>query len=107
MENLNIGSTPYGEECAQVGRPDYETIARHECSVFTDQMTRIFMRVNGPLPEGVRMRTRGHNHDYGTYYEVDVVFNENDQAAVTAAFWLENNVPEKWDVEAVHSLGPT
>ena len=104
METIYYGSTPYGEECAQVGTDDYTTRARRECSVYIEQLTSIIVNAFGEMPKGLWLRIKGENHDYGTYYEVVGVFHDDDPKAVEVAYWLEDNSPETWDDSSKQKL---
>lgn len=106
LETLEIGATPYGEDCAQVGAKDYDYYfrARKECLAFIHQLRR--HAANGGVSlEGVTLKMRGSAHDFGTYYEVVAYFEDDDAAAQEAAHWLEADVPEFWDEDAHIELG--
>lgn len=97
-ETMTLGATPCDEPCAQAGvDPDYEYKARRECKVYKAQLERILAAANKTLPDGVRLRIKANHHDGPTYHEVEIVFPD-DQCAI--AYWLENNLPAKWDVPA-------
>lgn len=97
---VTIGSTPADEDCAQVGSADYSVRARKECAAFVKQLIRQF----GPPPEGARVHTKGFSHDYGTYHEVVVSFDDDNEAAVEYAYTLESETPLNWDSEAKAEL---
>ena len=98
MERLNLSPTPVAEDCAQVGSDNYHKQSRIETTVFKQQLYRMleaeFDTVN------VRLVTTSNSHDFGTYHEVEVCYDENDEASCDQAFWLEENLPEYWDDEA-------
>lgn len=97
---LEIGPVPYGEDCEQLG-PNYDgEHARAECRAFIGQLRRTF----GPEPEGARLVARSNPHDFGTYHEVAVKFDENSEAATEYAFKIEGDTPEYWDDEAKAEL---
>lgn len=101
---ITIGSTPYGEDCAQVGRNNYYEMSRIECKVFTKQLLRIF----GKGTENNSIVTKSFAHDFGTYREVCVYFDDLDEASTNYAFNIEGDTPEFWDDEAkveLESLG--
>lgn len=103
-ETIELASTPLEEPCAQVGTPEYGERARVECRAYRSQLLRMASAA-GKLPENVRIIVKGSEHDYGTYYEAAVRFPEDDETACDAAYWIENNQPENWDVEARAELG--
>ena len=101
---LTIGSTPWGESCAQVGHPEsgYEERAKQECRAFVRQLRRHYETAKGDLlPDSLKLAITANPHDFGTYYDVQAVFEDEDQAAVEAAYWLEAHTPEHWDQEAL------
>lgn len=106
MFKIMIGSSPWGEDCAQTANPNYEILARKECSVYAAQLTRFYEAAHGkPLPAGLRLGTVGNPHDFGTYFEVAGVGADEDSEAIEAAEWLSNEGPEEWDAEARAALG--
>lgn len=107
-ERLEIGSSPYGEECAQVGADDYYERAQKECRAFINQLYRM-LEVQGypkdKLPDNFRLVVKSNSHDFGTYYEVACKFNGDDEKSWELATWLEGNGPELWDEKAKAELG--
>ena len=102
MDYLSLGSAPVSEPCAQLGEQDYELHARAECGVLIGQLQRLYEAKHGQaLP--CQLFVKGHSHDFGTYYEVVAKLLE-DEASQTAAYWLEANMPETWDSEAILAL---
>jgi len=110
-ERLELGPTPHGEACAQVGSPDYEVRALAECKAYCKQLWRILWaaakakQILLALLCAPKIKIRGHAHDFGTYYEVEASFDTADHIAAAAAYWLEQHLPEKWDDEARKELG--
>jgi len=98
---INIGSTPVEEDCAQVGQPDYPEQSRKECQVFKKQLLRKF----GEPPMSTRLAIKEFPHDFGTYREVVVVYDDQDREGLEYALKLEGETPEKWDEEAKKVLG--
>jgi hypothetical protein len=101
MDELYLGATPFGEDCAQVGSADYADKARKECRAFINQLKRVF----GEPPPGSEFQIKSNPHDFGTYYEVVIKFDEKDTKAVDYAFHVESHQPEEWDEEAKRELG--
>jgi hypothetical protein len=98
---IHIGPAPWGETCAQAGTVGYADRARMECEVFRRMLLRLF-----PVPEGVnaRLRVKGSDHDFGTYYEVVAVVNDDDQQAMDYAMAVKHGHPERWDAVAVAEM---
>lgn len=103
MEYLTIGPTPSGEDCAQVGSPDYGKKARKECTAFLNQLRRTF----GEEPDGACLRIKSNPHDFGSYYEVVCSYDPDDPAAVAYALKCESEAPEEWDDAARAELAQT
>jgi hypothetical protein len=106
MFKLTIGSSPWGEDCAQTANPDYTILARKECEVYAAQLARFYEAAHGkPLPTGLRLETTDNPHDFGIYHEVAAVAADDDSEAIEAAEWLESYGPEEWDEPARAALG--
>ena len=97
LDFLSIGSTPYGEPCLQVGHCSTKQ-QQAECLVFLHQIERYY-----PTPEGARLRVKGNQHDFGTYYEVNTYYDPDDEKQVNWALAVEGDelgMLEVWDEEA-------
>jgi hypothetical protein len=92
-ETLEIGSSPCNEECAQVGSDGYYERAQDECKRFIA----LIREKIGKEPEGARLFIKSNAHDFGTYYEVAVKFDPEDQAATEYAYRCESDAPRFWD----------
>lgn len=99
-EFSTFDTTPCDEPCAQVGKDGYYEIARLEARTLVDQLRRTF----GNEPEGVRVRIRTKNHDYGEYVDVAIDVDISRPEAIDWAFAVENDFPQKWDDEARAAL---
>lgn len=93
QDYLSIGSVPSGEDCAQVGEEDYHVKAITECRRFLD----LIKRTVGEPPEGAKLGIKGFEHDFGTYYEVVVYYDVDDEAATSYAYKVESEAPQNWD----------
>ena len=102
-DEMTIGSSPINEDCAQVGSKDYATRAKKECKVYLNQL----IRTHGAPPTGAFLAIKGFGHDFGTYYEVVVIYDEEIEKAVDYAFLLEGNAPENWDNISLQELKQT
>ena len=97
---LTIGPVPSGEDCQQVPYTDPK-LARKECRVFIDQLRRVF----GDEPAGADFGVHDERHDFGTYCEVVVWYNDKVPGALEFAYKVEANTPELWDGPARQELG--
>jgi hypothetical protein len=93
---LSIGSSPYDEDCAQVGSCDYERRSRKELRAFKHQLQRLF--------PNAEIAIKSFPHDFGTYREVCVFFDDEDEASTDIALNVESNTPAQWDKEALREM---
>lgn len=103
MERLELGSSPNGEECVQVSRnADYMPQMREECKRFKAMLEARF-----PIPDGVRawFAIVSNPHDFGSYLEVVVKYDEDDDESSNFAYYVEGNLPETWDDNKVMVYG--
>lgn len=99
-DSLNLAPVPLDEECAQLGAADYSTRSRKECTAFIAQLIRVF----GEPPRGAHFKMTSNPHDFGTYRDVDIVFDDENDAACEYAYNIEANIPANWDEEALKEL---
>ena len=90
---MSIGSSPCDEPCAQVGQDNYAVQAKKECRRYIELLLKKF----GEPPEGASLSVKGFPHDFGTYYEVVVNYDDDDRAGLDYALLLEGNSPATWD----------
>lgn len=96
MDVIELGSSPWGENCAQVGEDGYTKRALAECRVYARQIARHY-----PVPEDARLYVKSFSHEFGSYYEVvgKGPFSWLDQIEGDPLGVLEN-----WDEEALKEL---
>lgn len=96
-DSFPLGPTPANETCQQLGAPDYDpAIAKKECRIYIDQIK----RQCGEPPLGASFSVTANRHDFGTYYEVEVVYDDTDDTAYKYALHVEHNSPQDWDEQA-------
>ncbi len=100
-QTMTIGASPCEETCAQVGSSDYDTRSRRECLVFRRMLERLF-----PLADDVpaRFAVLSSPHEFGTYREVSVHYEDSDARACDHAYAVEANTPAQWDAIARYEL---
>lgn len=96
-----IGPVPDMEDCAQVGQDDYTDRARRECRAYIGQLKRQF----GEQPEGCRFYIKANPHDFGTYHEVALKYDNRNEMAIMYAIRVEEDTPSYWDEQARKELG--
>jgi hypothetical protein len=100
---VDLGATtPPMEDCAQVGSKsyDYYQRAHREARAYMHQLRRLL----GPEPEGARLGTKSHAHDFGTYLTVVCHFDDEHPAACDYAWRCETDGPQEWDEQARQEL---
>ena len=98
---MNIGPVPTEENAAQVGSADYDEQSRRECRVLLRMLERLF-----PIPDDTpaTLVVKSFPHDFGSYREVCVQYDETHPEAVEYAFELEGDTPAEWDAIARYEL---
>lgn len=91
--HVSLGATPGDEECAQLGSPSYHERAREECQRYINQIRKL----NGPEPEGAKLKIKSFPHDFGSYLEVVCEYDSDSDAATAYAFEVENDLPANWE----------
>ena len=98
FEYLELGPTPYGEECVQVSDADYYSKMKVETKKYIEQLEKRFPQLGDAH---CSLRVKGFSHDFGTYHEVCIRYNEDDNIAVGFAYFVESNLPEFWNDDKV------
>lgn len=93
IDTFEIGPTPAGEPCAQVGTENYHEVARAECSRFRD----LIREKLGKEPDGCKLLIKEFPHDLGSYYEVVVSYETENERAVDYAMMVEAEAPVRWE----------
>jgi hypothetical protein len=101
-EYMEIGSTPYGEDCAQLGSDDYRNRAENEMDTYIRLLEREFPEALG---NNINFKKKWFNHDFGTYGEVCMFWNPEDGKANAYVYYMESRLPEEWDKLAKEELG--
>ena len=93
-DHIDIGSSPYDEECVQVSRTeDYLERMRVECRRYL-----ALIRVKlGPEPEGADLRIKSNPHDFGSYLEVVCYYDDGNEEAQKYAYRCEAEGPRTRD----------
>lgn len=95
-DRIELGPTPGNEDCAQVGSDGYRDRARRECQAYIRQLERTFPNA----PFGACYGIRAYQHDFGTYLEVYISYDEDDASQASYAWNVEANLPGEWDATA-------
>ncbi len=93
-------TVPHEEPCFQVGEQDYQKFGRIEARALISQLLRMF----GEPPVGCGFKILSCPHDFGTYYDVALVYDDESDEAQEWMLKVEGGLPEKWDNEAIQEL---
>lgn len=98
---FELGTTvPHEEACSQVGTPNYSELGLMEARVLISQLRRI----HGPEPTATRIRTIRCQHDFGTYHDVAVEYDDDSTESVDYMLKIESGIPDSWDEQAREEL---
>jgi len=101
-EYMEIGSTPNGENCAQVGSENYMNLATMEMDTYIRLMERLFPEASS---KNINFKKKWFDHDFGSYGEVCMFWNSEDEEANNYVYEIDRNLPESWDKVAMEELG--
>jgi hypothetical protein len=66
--------------------------------------TRQLLRIHGSPPEGARFKIIRCPHDFGTYLDLALVYDEDNEEHVEWMLKIESGIPDKWDQAAITEL---
>jgi len=93
---IELGPTPAGEDCEQLG-PNYSSVrAGIECALYVNQLQRLFPDCDFSI--------KRFPHDFGTYMEVVVNFEDENEEETRLAYDVDAGIPESWDEIALEQL---
>jgi len=94
--SMYIGECPVEEPCVFVtNKQDYVVAMRFEVSVFRDQL----IRTLGELQEGCFFKITSNQHDFGTYYSLEFLYDDESQKAIKYGLRAERGL-KNWDDES-------
>ena len=100
--SISISGTPTGEDCVQVSsHEDYMPAMRAECNRYLDMLRKRF-----PNCDRVQLVIHSNPHDFGSYLDISVKYDDNDNIAEQQAYFIENNEPENWTDTEVLTFVP-
>ena len=99
---MEIGSTPHGENCAQVGSDNYMNLATIEMDTYIRLMERLFPEASS---RNINFKKKWFDHDFGSYGEVCMFWDSENEEANNYVYEIDKNLPENWDKVATEELG--
>jgi hypothetical protein len=98
---------PLDEKGTQVSQTrDYLPWMRKEAAAFKNQLERLAAAGTFGEQGGAYFRTRNCPHDFGTYIDIEVRYDEDSETETNFMLAVESNIPLTWDDEAKKELGP-
>jgi len=97
---IELGTTPCSENCVGIGSDDYRKQSKIEANTFAKQLIRNFGQ--GTLNNYFEFKS--FPHDFGTYFELVIHYNDEDEESLEYALKLEGNLPEVWDEKSIEEL---
>ena len=101
-DSLSLGPAPAEEDPVQLGEADYASRAFRECRRYIEAIR----KVCGEEPEGAQLRMTCCLHDFGQYYDVEIKFDGNNEAAAEYAYKVESKSPATWNEAGMGSPPP-
>jgi len=95
IDFLELGPVPADEESLQVGTPQYIKYWPAEADRYRLLLTERFKDILEHVD--VHIHVRNFPHDFGTYHELIVLYDDSVEGEVEAAIFIENNLPLTWD----------
>lgn len=105
IEFLSLVSTPHDEICTQAGHD--EDLQIMECTALINQLIR---GAGQPDPGAEFFIIENTGHEFGPYYEAGIFYvptpedQEEENGSEIYAMVIEQNIPDKWDSEALQEL---
>jgi len=94
---VELNSAPIDEDCVQVDATEnYLPAMIQECHIYLRQLYRLF-----PM---ARLGIKKFSHDFGSYVEAVVYYDDASEAEEEAAWAMQDNLPLLWDDEAKKEL---
>jgi hypothetical protein len=99
-DSISIEIVPLDEPCAQLKDPGYAERSVMEYKAMYNQLLRMF----GPPRGNAYLKKVSNSHDFGSYITLDIIFDEDNEEESAWAYHIDNNLPERWDKEAIREL---
>jgi hypothetical protein len=100
FNKIGLGTTPRGEDCAQIGQDNYYVNCKIETRAFIAQLKRVF----GEPPPSAFFDVTSCSHDFGVHYNVKLYYDTKNQRALDYAKRCKDETPQNWDAEARKEL---
>jgi hypothetical protein len=88
LDYLHIGPAPADSPCVQIGDDYYDLLQKIECRYYRQALIEHY----GEPPGEANLRTKGSPHEMGTYYEVVIYYNPDNEEETKYALKVENGL---------------
>lgn len=100
-DQFELGTTvPHDEPCSQMGDANFASYSRMEARALMNQILRTF----GQPPARTGLKMISCPHDFGTYYDVAVIYDDELEESQEWMLKVEGGLPCNWDEEAIKEL---
>ena len=100
-DQFELGTTvPHDELCSQMGDANFASFSKMEARALINQITRTF----GEPPARTGLKMISCPHDFGTYYDVAVIYDDESEESQEWMLKVEGELPMNWDEEAIKEL---
>ena len=92
--SMDLDGAPWGENCAQLGQTEnFALVNEAEVALYRAAL----IAKAGPPPEGIELRIKTNEHDFGVYRTLEVVAKTSDLAEANSEYidMLEEGL-ERW-----------
>lgn len=97
ITKISLGLTPHEEDCVQVcSNHDYLPAMRQEARRYLGGLRKHFAKALEVSPN-ISFRITSQGHDFGSYLEVEILFDPGDPAQAAVAYHIEENSPGTWE----------
>ena len=95
-----IAPSPLEEDCVQLKTGgEYLDAMREEVDCFVTLLKEVFPWADEK--NGLRISRKSFAHDFGTYYEAVVIYDDDNAKSVELAFFIVDNYPKHWEDNTV------
>jgi hypothetical protein len=101
MQYVTLSCSPCEEEGAQLGADYFMQDSKIESAAYIGQLQRLFPNAKDA---GISFVVKNFEHDFGVYPEIVCEFDEANEVATSAAYDIENQIPDIWDIVALNEM---
>ena len=96
IDYVELGPAPVNEDCQQVGNNYNKTLAKEECARYMNLLNTLFPKSERPSEENIFM-LKSFTHDFGKYYEVVLLYDDENEESEKYAYDVQDDMPLTWE----------